>query len=724
MMRCGVAVIVLACAALAVAGAWQTSSAASSFWTHEGLDSNAHPARLRLLVGGVAAGDPASLLLGLEFEILAGWKIYWRTPGDAGYPPEIDWAGSENIDAPAIRWPVPERFHVLGLETLGYHDGVVLPIAARLKDATKPTRLRAKISYLVCDEICIPGDAVLSLDLGAADLGAADLDAADLGEAATARAQIIQALTRVPGDGVSAGLAIERAEYSADDSLLAVTVRSVAPLRTPDLYVEGPENYFFAAPSVHFWEGKRRAIFRLAVEGPDGASPKQNAMLGMDLRLTLVDGLGGANLRAAEVQITVAPANAAAFADLTFVAAILLAILGGLILNLMPCVLPVLSLKLLAIAGHGGAPRAVVRKSFLATSAGILFAFLILATLIFLLRSAGQAVGWGFQFQSPFFVLFMVVLLVLFAANLLGFFVVRMPVTVQTYLAARGHGEGSVAHFLTGMFATVLATPCSAPFLGTSIGFALSRGAVEIYAIFVALGLGLAIPYLLIVLFPGLATRLPRPGPWMGGLRRVLGVALLATAVWLLTVFAGEVGTWASLIVGALMAGLLLAVGLRERFSRARPMLTVLAALFLGFPFLLTAYGPTFFPSPDRVHLESSDGPWQTFDLAAIPGLVSQGKLVFVDVTADWCITCQANKVLILNRGEAARRLRGRDVVAMRADWTRPNEKIAAYLAQFGRFGIPFNVVYGPSAPAGIPLPELLTQNAVREAMARAKGAE
>jgi len=723
-MRCGiavrgVAVIVLACAALAMAGAWQESDAASSSWTHEGLDSNAHPARLRLLVGGVAADDPASLLLGLEFEMLAGWKIYWRTPGDAGYPPEIDWTGSENIDTPAIRWPVPERFHVLGLETLGYHEGVVLPIAARLKDATKSTRLRAKISYLVCDEICIPGDAVLSLDLGAADLGAADL-----GEAATARAQIIQALTRVPGDGISAGLAIERAEYSADDSLLAVTVRSVAPLRTPDLYVEGPENYFFSAPSVYFWEGKRRAIFRLAVEGPGGASPKQNAMLGMDLRLTLVDGLGGANLRAAEVRLAVAPANAAAFADLTFVAAILLAILGGLILNLMPCVLPVLSLKLLAIAGHGGAPKRVVRQSFLATSAGILFAFLILATLIFLLRSAGQAVGWGFQFQSPFFVLFMVVLLVLFAANLWGLFTVRLPVAVQTYLATRGHGEGTVAHFMTGMFATVLATPCSAPFLGTSIGFALSRGAVEIYAIFAALGLGLSLPYLLIVLFPGLATRLPRPGPWMGVLRRVLGVALLATAVWLLTVFSGEVGTWASLIVGALMAGLLLAVGLRERFSRARPMLTVLAVLFLGFPFLLTAYGPMFFPGPDRVHFEPSDGPWQAFDRAAIPGLVSQGKLVFVDVTADWCITCQANKALVLNRGEAAKRLRGRDVVAMRADWTRPDEKIAAYLAQFGRFGIPFNVVYGPSAPTGIPLSELLTQKAIRDAMARAKGAE
>lgn len=700
---------VVLCAGLALAAL--PGHGANAPWSSESLDPNSNPARVRLLVGGVASDDPAALLLGLEFEMLPGWKVYWRTPGDAGYPPRIDWAGSKNLQNPSLRWPVPGRFHVLGLETLGYHDGVVFPIVAWRKDVASPTFIRARVSYLVCDAICIPAETTLSLDLGKSALDGAAV--------ARARAQIERALARVPGDGRKSGLTIERAEYG--DGLLSVTVRAATPFRSPDLYVEGPGGFFFAAPIAHFWDGKRRAILRMAVEGPGVGPPKADALLGRDVRLTLVDNLGRENVVTAERLLAIAPASvslAALSAGKGFALAIVLAILGGFILNLMPCVLPVLSLKLLAIAGHGGAPRAAVRQSFLATSGGILFAFLLLATLIFLLRSAGLAVGWGFQFQSPFFLLFMIALLTLFAANLWGFLAVRLPVGVQTYLATRGHGEGSVAHFLTGMFATVLATPCSAPFLGTSIGFALSRGAVEIYAVFTALGIGLALPYLVVVLFPGLATRLPKPGPWMGSLRRVLGIALLGTAVWLLTVFAGEAGQIAGVAVAALMAGLLVATWFRARLGRT--LFAGLVVLFLGIALLLTAYGAAFFREENSLRASSQDALWQNFDLGAIPGLVGAGKVVFVDVTAQWCITCQANKLLVLDRGEAASALRAHDVVAMRADWTRPNEAIAAYLARFGRYGIPFNVVYGPGAPTGIPLPELLTQKAVLDAIAAA----
>ncbi len=711
--RCA-AMAALILAAWAMAGAWQEGHAESSAWSSAALDAKAVPARLRLLSGGVAASAPEALLLGLEFELLKGWKVYWRTPGDAGYPPEIDWTGSENLTAPRMRWPAPERFHVLGLETLGYRDAVLFPIEARLQDVAGPVRLRAKISYLVCDEICIPGEATLSLDIPEAGLR--------LGAATPQRTHIQAALARVPGDGQAAGLAIEGAEMAEDSGLLSVTVRAAAPFHAPDLYVEGPEGFFFTAPTIHFWDGKRRAIFRMDVEGGAlmGSEGGAAAILGQKLRFTLVDDLGRASLRAMEAERVVVPAAASPLAGKTFIAALLLAVLGGLILNLMPCVLPVLSLKLLTIAGHGGAPRAVVRRNFLATSAGILFAFLVLATLIFFLRGAGQAVGWGFQFQAPIFLLFMLTLLTLFAANLWGLFAIRLPVGVQTFLATRGHGEGSAANFLTGIFATILATPCSAPFLGTSIGFALSRGAVEIYAVFTALGVGLALPYLAVVLFPGLASRLPKPGHWMVRLRRVLGLALLATAIWLLTVLAGEVGAEASFGVGALMAALLLAIGLGRRFPRLRRPLGGLALLFLGLALLVTLHGTAPSDAEIRARLLAEDGIWQPFDQTAIPALVADGKRVFVDVTADWCITCQANKAIVLDRGEVAEALRAEDVVAMRADWTRPDERIAAYLAQFGRFGIPFNAVYGPGAPTGIPLPELLSQKAVLDAMRRA----
>ena len=706
----------LACGVWLLAAKPNVSMATTSSWTSEApLDAHARPARLRLLAGGPEKDDASHLLLGLEFELLPGWKVYWRSPGDAGYPPELDWFGSQNLQSSSLLWPAPQRFRVLGLETLGYHDRVVFPIRARLEDIEQRTELRAKVTYLVCDEICIPGEAKLALDLAEAGLAA---DAAS-----RARAAIDRALDRVPGEGARGGLAIARAEYAEASGLLSVIGRAEAPFRSPDLYVEGAEGTFFGAPDIRFWAAKRRAIFHLAVEGPGGVPPKEAALLGQNLRFTIVDGVKGANLRAIERTLPITPASASALGPETLAAILLFAVLGGLILNLMPCVLPVLSLKLLTIASHGGAPSAVVRKNFLASAAGILFAFLVLATTIALLRGAGHVVGWGFQFQAPLFLLLMVVVLTLFAANLWGFLEIRLPSGLATMLAGRG-GEGMAGHFLTGIFATALATPCSAPFLGTSIGFALSRGPLEIYGIFTALSLGLALPYLLVAGFPGLATHLPKPGPWMAILRRVLGAALLATALWLLTVFAGEMGERTSLAVGILMAGLLLATGLRARFPKARALLGALVAAFLLLPFALTltapvpsAEAPTQSPAPE-------DALWRPFDVALIPTLVADGKLVFVDVTAKWCITCQANKTLVLDRGRVLERLSGTNVVAMRADWTRPNEQIADYLAQFGRFGIPFDVVYGPAAPTGIPLPELLTRASVLEAMKKAEGTE
>lgn len=675
--------------------------AASSPWTSQ-LSSEEAPARLRLLAA--PAGDRDELLLGLEFELLPGWKIYWRTPGDAGFPPEIDWAGSENLDRPSILWPAPERFRVLGLDTFGYRDRVVLPIRAGLKDATQPLRVRAHVSYLVCDVVCIPGEAKLALDAAA-------------GTAASSESEVIaRYLARVPGAGAFAGLVLERAEFAETLGRLSVMARAESPFHKPDLYVEGPEGYAFGAPEVRFWEGKRRALFYLPVTR-SASAPPASALLGAGLRFTLVDDLAKSRPRAVERVLPVVPASADALSGRTLAVVLALAFVGGLILNLMPCVLPVLSLKLLAVVGHGGAPRAEVRKGFLASAAGILVAFLTLAGAIAFLRGAGVAVGWGFQFQSPFFLLAMTAVLVLFAANLWGFFEIRLPSSLQSGLAERGGGHGLTGHFLTGVFATLLATPCSAPFLGTSIGFALSRGLQEIFAIFLALGVGFAFPYLLVALFPGVASHLPRPGPWMGHLRRLLGVALIGTAVWLLGVLAAGVGAPSAFAIGGLLALLLLVLVLGGRFPERKAAFRVLAAVLLLSPLLITVAAPP--PGPGAAG-KTDAGPWRAFDAAAIPALVEEGRVVFVDVTAEWCLTCQANKAIVLDRGAVAEKLNSGAVIAMRADWTRPDAEIAAYLAQFGRFGIPFNVVYGPGAPTGIPLPELLSGEAVLEAMARA----
>ncbi len=467
---------------------------------------------------------------------------------------------------------------------------------------------------------------------------------------------------------------------------------------SPDVMIEGPAAFGFGRPRVALAEGGSRATLTVNASGPDGAS-----LAGETLRLTLVDGD-----RALE---TTQLAHASTRTEASLAVMLLVALLGGLVLNLMPCVLPVLSLELLQLAGHGGAERRRTRIAFLASAAGIVFAFLLLAAGAILLKRAGMAVGWGMQFQEPSFLVFMVFVLALFAANLAGLFEMRLPGFLADRLAGR-HGSGLFRHFLTGAFATLLATPCSAPFLGTAIGFALSQGPTEIASIFLALGLGLAAPHLALAAFPGLVTRLPRPGAWMRWLERVLAAALGGTALWLATVLASEAGSMAALVALALILGATASIIRLPVRIAAAASATLLAAALIA---------PTRFDfRPPTTAIAEPESHWQAFDRAELARLLGEGKVVLVDVTADWCLTCQVNKRLVLGTDAVRRRLEQPGVVALRADWTRPDAAIAEYLASNGRYGIPFNAVYGPGAPDGVLLPELLSEAAVIQAFERA----
>ena len=414
-----------------------------------------------------------------------------------------------------------------------------------------------------------------------------------------------------------------------------------------------------------------------------------------------------------------------------FAAILAVALLGGLILNLMPCVLPVISLKLLSVIGHGGAAPARVRNGFLASAAGIVFSFLVLASGAVAMKLAGSAVGWGIQFQNPVFLIVMALALSLFACNLWGLFEMRLPGTVADAAAAAGGGSGGGTgggsslggHFATGVFATLLATPCSAPFLGTAIGFALARGTVEIYAVFTALGIGLALPYLAVVAFPSIAARLPRPGRWMVVLRYVLGTAIAATVIWLLTVLAVQSGAEAAFAVAALLAVAVVVLSAARALPALRRSVVWSAVAAIA---LFSIQMPDFLPADSRAGASfaavpggvtagagSDEVQWRNFDRAEISRLVAAGKVVFVDVTADWCLTCKVNKAVVLDGGEVAKRLRSAGVVAMQADWTRPDAEIFAFLRSFSRYGIPFDVVFGPGTPRGRVLPELLTRGDV-----------
>ncbi len=682
--------VVLGCLIVAVTTVARPVSATSGPWARNDL------AAVRLVAAIDGVGDRATVPLGLHFKLRPGWKIYWRSPGDAGYPPRSDWRQSTNVDSVTVHWPAPTRFSIFDLETLGYTDEVVLPLTAKLSTPGAPAAIAASVDYLICKEVCVPQSAQLKLQL---PQGPARL---------SAMARLINRYSdRVPDASGRHGLVIEKVALATagDGFSLRVKVRAADPFVAPDLFVEGPEGSYFGRPRVRLTAGGLSADLTIEGGGTDPVAGES-----VPLTLTLVD--GG---RMAEKAVLASysrgdehplpdqdPAEATSYATI-----LLLALLGGLILNLMPCVLPVLSLKLLSVVSHGGGGGGSVRVGFIASAAGIVFSFLLLAGTLIAARAAGVSVGWGIQFQQPIFLAVMTLIVTLFAWNLLGFFEIRLPGRIADLAGGGGPSHSLAGHFATGAFATLLATPCSAPFLGTAIGFALSRGSADILAIFLCLGLGLALPYLTVAAFPALATRLPRPGAWMIWLRRLLALALIATAIWLVSVIWVQIGSDGAISIGVLTAltGAVLWTA-RLPDSRLGRHAGKIAAVLAVAVIALAARGPDG-PSTAR-----ADAGWRSFDLAEIDRLTANGKTVFVDVTADWCLTCKVNKQLVLERPPVSDWLARDDVVGMRADWTRPSDAIAAYLASFGRYGIPFNAIYAPKAPKGVALPELLTSGA------------
>ncbi|MBT5309709.1 MAG: disulfide bond formation protein DsbD [Rhodospirillaceae bacterium] len=662
-----------------------------------------------LISASTSIGDTKTVSLGLHFKLKEGWKVYWRSPGDAGYPPSLDWKGSENLAASEILWPLPERFSVTGMETLGYKNEVVYPVTVTPQAPGREMKLRVNVDYLACSEICVPYQADLKLDLAAGD------------GAASSFAHLINRFAiRVPGDGAPLGLAVSRAELlgNAKQATVRITATSKQRFNAPDMFIEGPEELIIDKPKPLLTDGGKTVVMTAKVYGLEDL---EGGLVGTPVTVTLVDGE-----RVMEGMLSVTTGTAAITGNgMSLISILALAVLGGLILNLMPCVLPVLSIKLLSVVSHGGSDRREVRIGFLASSVGVVFGFWVLASALIALKFAGLSIGWGIQFQQPWFLIAMTVVVMLFAVNLWGVFEFRLPQWLNDMGDKASHAHGLGGKFLTGTFATLLATPCSAPFLGTAVGFALARNPIDIFAVFTALGVGLAMPYLLIAAFPGLATRLPKPGHWMITLRRVLGFALAATGVWLLSVLAAQVGQTVALVIGGLMVAL---VGVLYAGGRMGHLwhiggsgVAIITLIALLTPSMLVDAGATTRSSAkDPEFLEI----WKPFAPDTIPALIAEGKTVFVDVTADWCITCLVNKAVVLSNDEVLAKLKTGNVVAMQADWTLPDDTIADYLASFGRYGIPFNAVYGPGAPDGKALPELLSSSSVLDGLRLAAGDE
>lgn len=662
-------------------------------------------AAVRLITAEQATGSMPTVDGGLQIRLAPGWHAYWRTPGAAGIPASIHWAGSRNLTGATLDWPAPRRFSLDGLQTYGYGTGVVLSIALRLIDPTAPLVLRADVRYSACKNVCVPYHAILTLTV---PTGLA-LPGPEAPLIAAARA-------KVPGPLAALGLTLRRAEVApavggrSDIALLLGTGDRL--LRHPDLFIEGLPQGAPGRPRVFTVPGNHTVTLVVPRVHDDA-----KVLTGRTLTFTLTDVAGAATFTAAPRFVRMLPRY-----DGLSLAILATALAGGLILNVMPCVLPVLSLKLFGLAELAGAERRRTRLDLGATAGGVLAGFAALAGGLIALKQAGGAIGWGIQFQLPWFLAGMTVVMVLFTANVWGWLWVGLPSGLATSLARVELRSRPGTAFLTGLFATLLAASCSAPFVGTAVGFALTRGPLEILGIFLAMALGLAAPYLLCAAVPGMVVLLPRPGRWMRWLRVTFGLLLLGTAVWLVSVLARVGSGMQALLVGALAILLLMVLAARHRArTRGRWIAGSLAGAAAVAAIVVTTVLPRA-PEAAPALLSSPTGPWRPFDRAAIAPDVARGRVVFVDVTAAWCLVCKVNALAVLDRNPVAMRLRAPGVVAMRADWTRPSPTVTAYLQSFGRYGVPLDVIYGPGAPQGVKLPDLLTTEVVMRAFAVAAG--
>ncbi len=656
------------------------TQAADSGWLQSPQNDHAQ-VRLR---ADTSNGDETRVLLAVELE--KGWKTYWRSPGEGGIAPAITWQG--NPPPATWFWPTPQRFDVAGISTQGYQQRVTLPIVFK---GAVPQQLEGRLTLSTCSNVCILTDYPFKLDLTTPADPKFNHDFA-------------QAMGQVP---IASGLVDSlRAGYRNGE--LQISAERTAGWQQPELFFDTVAETDLGKPTVSS-DGES---LQARVPVSDGWGDAVPDLRGKQLRLVISD--GGI---AQEATLTIGgPLALPSTVTFPLWQAVLMALAGGFILNLMPCVLPVLGMKLGSILQVEQRDRRSVRWQFLASSLGIVVSFMALALLMTLLRLSNHALGWGIQFQNPWFIGFMVLVTLLFSANLFGLFHLQLSSSLNTKLATH-NGRGLSGHFWQGAFATLLATPCSAPFLGTAVAFALAAPLPVLWGMFVALGIGMSLPWLLIAAWPALALRLPRPGRWMNGMRLALGLLMLVSSLWLLSLMTNHIGVKPTLIVGAiLLLGLLLAVWQRLG-ARSAGIATASVLVVGGLALLVGSLTANQWRQPLHDNIA-----WQPLSEQAIVQALADNKRVFVDVTADWCVTCKANKYNVLLRDEVQKALSAEDVVALRGDWSRPSESISTFLQQRGSVAVPFNQIYGPGSPDGEVLSPLLTREAVLQALSTAKG--
>ncbi len=662
------------------------------------------------LVASVSAVQPGEQIqLGVQQRIIPHWHTYWLNPGDSGLATTIAWTLPAGATAGDIQWPVPGRFALGPVTNYGYENEVTLLSPIRIPANARPGStfpVKATVDWLVCQEICIPQQVELELSLPVVAAGTPREPGSPL---------IEQAVARLP---VSSPW---QADFSnaADGLTLRLSGAGLGALTSSDVWFYPGQwgRIAHGAPQPVHITGDSLSLKLARGEDP----PAAGQALGGVLVVSSQDGARGYSIQASAIAAPTG-GNAVPAEETALGAALLFALLGGLILNLMPCVFPVLSIKALSLLRHAHQSRAVTRLQGLAYTGGVLASFAVLAGVLIGLKAGGTQVGWGFQFQSPVFVLAVAYLMFAVGLSLSGVFTLGASAAgVGTALADKPGYTGS---FFTGVLATVVATPCTAPFMGAALGFALGQPGPVLLAVFLSLGLGLALPYLLLSFWPALQRLLPRPGRWMERLKEFLAFPMYGAAVWLVWVLAQQAGPNAIAIALGGMLAIAFAAWLYANSHAVRPLARHgsrgLAALALGLA-LAGGYIGIRTGAADAAQAATtkvSGKTWEPYSKARFDALRAEGKPVFVNFTAAWCITCLANERVALSDESVIAAFRQAGITYLKGDWTNQDPQISAHLADFGRSGVPLYLFYpdGDKTEARV-LPQLLTPATVIAAL-------
>lgn len=689
------------------------------------------------LVAQASAARPGeSVTLGLRILHDPQWHTYWRNPGDSGLPTQVEWELPGGWKVGPIQWPTPKRMAIGPLANYGYEGDIILPMVAHVPRNAVPgteATLKAQVSWLVCKDVCIPGDAYLAISIPI-------VQSADQVLPNQYSPQFEQTTKAIP-------------IRDADRVVQAHLLDKQLVLSWSEPNGQAPSGYFFpytegligpaAAQKlsttqtgvrldIPLGEASSAAVAETKKSGWVEGIWVRPGMPGVEWRAKLstgepasATGLITAGLTASQ-EYSAKAVSASDFSALWL--AMAGAFIGGMILNLMPCVFPVIGLKVLSFAQSAHSRAASMRQAGI-FSAGVVISFLALAGLLIGLRAAGEAVGWGFQLQNPWVVLVLALLFVAIAVNLLGVFefgLLGTRVANLQFVDKAASGSGAVGSFFSGVLAVVVASPCTAPFMGSAIGFAATAGTLQTYAVFFALGLGMALPYLLLAAWPGLLSALPKPGPWMLRFKQAMAFPMFAAAAWLLWVLANlqSADVVLSALVAVIALGLVLWIyGTWIQSGTGRFM----SWLFLLVGFALLVYSSiqatrpiAFAPaaqSSQALNATAGTVVWQPWSVGLPEQLQAQGKTVFVDFTATWCISCQANKIRVLDTSTIINAFAQAEVQTVRADWTRRDADIANELARHGRNGVPLYLVYSKNGGAPKILSEWLTEKEVLDAI-------